>query len=158
MTTPDQDQKLCDNCHERPATCHICHSHSVQESKSLCRECFESSNPTVVSGITKEWGAGCRYCGGEPYSGGGHSPDGLSGTMKLSFMCKSCAEEYFRFLSQKLPGFGEPDMATEQVAEMRKHNMAGVFNETEEHMKKWVAERDSQWTPPKIARANRRPV
>jgi hypothetical protein len=144
MTPQDPDQKLCDNCHERPATCHICHGDSAHEGKSLCRECFESANLAVVSGMTKAWEAGCRYCGGEPYSGGGHSLDGLSGTMKMSFKCKSCTEEYFRFLRQKLPGFGNPDITTGQAAEMRKRDMAGVFIEVEEHMKKWVADRDSQ--------------
>lgn len=144
MATQDQDQKLCDRCHERPATCHICHGNSDREGESLCRECFELSNPAVTSGITKAWEAGCRYCGGEPYSGGGHSADGLGGNMKMSFMCKSCAAEYFGFLRKKLPGFGDPDITPEQVAEMRKHNIAGVFTETEAHMKKWVADRDSQ--------------
>ena len=59
-------------------------------------------------------------------------------------MCKSCADEYFRFLRQKLPGFGEPDLTTEQIAELRAHNIAGVLTEAQEHMKKWVAQRDSQ--------------
>jgi len=59
-------------------------------------------------------------------------------------MCKPCAEEYFRFLRQKLPGFGDPDITAEQIAEMQKHNIAGVLAEAKEHMKKWVKGRDSQ--------------
>jgi hypothetical protein len=59
-------------------------------------------------------------------------------------MCKPCAEEYSRFLRQRLPRFGDPDITTEQIAEMRKHNIAGVLTEAQEHMKKWVKERDSQ--------------
>jgi hypothetical protein len=94
--------------------------------------------------MTKAWEAGCRYCGGEPCSGGGHSADRLGSSMKMSFMCKPCADEYFGFLRRKLPGFGDPDITTEQVAEMRKHDIAGVLTETEAHMKKWVADRGSQ--------------
>jgi hypothetical protein len=67
----------------------------------------------------------------------------MRSSVKLSFMCKSCAEEYFRFLGRKLPGFGEPDITTEQIAEMRTRNIAGVLAEAQEHMKKWVTERDS---------------
>jgi hypothetical protein len=58
-------------------------------------------------------------------------------------MCKPCAEEYFRFLQQELPGFGEPEITAQQIAEFRRHNMAAVLTEADEHMKKWVAEQRS---------------
>ena len=128
---------LCDSCQEREATVHTTHCSNiagdVPRQQHLCGECFEASNPTQARELAEALQAGCRYCGGEPYSGGNHSPGGLSGTMKLSFKCKPCAEEYFRFLRQKLPGFGEPDITTGQIAEMRTRNIAGVLTERRAH-------------------------
>jgi len=63
--------------------------------------------------------------------------------MKLSFMCKSCAEEYFGFLRLKMPGFGSDTLTKEQADKLAKHAFAAILTESEEHMKKWVAERDS---------------
>jgi hypothetical protein len=113
MATQDQDQKLCDRCHERPATCHICHGNSAHEGESLCRECFELSNPTVTSGITKVWEAGCQYCGGPPVIGGADPLATIGGIHKLRCMCKPCSEEYHRFLQLKMPGFGTVTMTKE---------------------------------------------
>ena len=116
----------------------------VPKQRNLCEECFEASNPTQAHELAKALQAGCRYCGGEPYSGGGHSPDGLGGVRTLSFMCKPCAEEYFGFLRLKMPGFGSDTLTKEQAAKLAKHDFGAIFTEAEEHMKKWVAERDSQ--------------
>ena len=139
---------LCDICQKQDATTHETHctniAGDVPKARHLCDECFEASNLTQARELAKALQAGCRYCGGEPYTGGGHSPDGLSGTMKLSFMCKPCAEEYFRFLRQKLPGFGEPEITNEQIAEIRTHNMADVLTEAQGHIQKWVAEKNSK--------------
>jgi hypothetical protein len=134
--------------HKQEATRHETHLTNivgdVPKQRHLCEECFEASNPTQAHELTTALKAGCRYCGGEPYTGSGHSLDGLSGTMKLSFMCKPCAEEYFGFLRLKMPGFGSDTLTKEQVAKLAKYDKAAIFTEAEEHMKKWVAERDSQ--------------
>ena len=146
MTPEDQDQKLCDNCHERPATCHICHGNSAHKSKSLCRECFAASNPAMVSEMTKALEAGCRYCGGPPEIGGGGFGLGeFSGIRNvISFKCKPCSEEYHRYLQLKMPGFGTGSMTKEQLAKIKTYDIATMFTEAEEHMKKWVADRGSQ--------------
>jgi len=39
MSTQDEDQNLCDNCHERPATSHICNAGAAHKDRSLCRPC-----------------------------------------------------------------------------------------------------------------------
>jgi len=144
MATREQEQELCDRCHERPATCHICHGNSDREGESLCRECFEAANPSITNAMGKAWGAGCRYCGGKPYSGGGYSCDELGISIKMNFMCQPCAGEYFGFLNRKLPGFGNPDITAERAAELRKQDIAGVLAEAESHMKAWVADRGSE--------------
>ena len=137
---------LCEICHQREATCHInTIKDGVVTSRDLCDDCFAASNPTQAHELTTALKAGCRYCGGEPYtgSGSGHSLAELS-TTKLSFMCKPCAEEYFRFVRQRLPSFGDPDITNGQIAELRTHNIGEVLTEAKEHMKKWVAEKVSK--------------
>lgn len=41
MSTQDEEKKLCDNCHERPATSHICNAGDEHNHKdrSYCRPC-----------------------------------------------------------------------------------------------------------------------
>jgi hypothetical protein len=65
----------------------------------------------------------------------------MSGTRRISFMCKPCAEEHGRFLREKLPGFGDPSITDEQIGRIHASDTSAVFREAEEHMKKWVAER-----------------
>jgi hypothetical protein len=136
---------LCNICQEREATVHTTIiSGDVLRKGDLCEECFKASNPTQAHELTTALKAGCQYCGGEPFTGSGHSLDGLSGTMKPSFMCKPCAQEYSRLLRLKMPGFGSDTLTKEQAAKLAQYDFPAIFAEAEEHMKKWVAERDSQ--------------
>jgi hypothetical protein len=68
----------------------------------------------------------------------------MSGIHKVSMMCKACSEEYYRFLGQKWPGLGDPAITEGAVANIRKSDTAEVIREAEEHMKKWVADRNSK--------------
>ena len=86
----------------------------------------------------------CRYCGEEPFIGDGHTGVASKGLMKVSFLCKSCAQEYFQFLAVKMPNFGSETLTEEQAAELAKHDTATVFSETDAHMKKWLAERGNE--------------
>ena len=135
---------LCDACRRREATIHTTHIvGGVLTHSNLCESCFEGSKPTEASTLAAAVQAGCRYCGGEPYTGSGHSLGGTRSSSRPSFMCKPCAEEYFRFIRQELPFFGDPDITTEQIAELRTHNVTAVLAEADEHMKGWVAGRGS---------------
>ena len=134
----------CDICQEREATVHNSFIlGEVVKHSNLCEECFKASKPTEAHNLAAALQAGCRYCGGEPYTGSGHSLGGAFSPPKLSFMCKPCAKEYFRFIRQSLPHFGDADITTEQLGELRTHNIAEVLTEADEHMKKWVAGRSS---------------
>ncbi|HEY5505049.1 MAG TPA: hypothetical protein VIK28_07815 [Sedimentisphaerales bacterium] len=139
-----QDDMLCDICQKREATAHETHctniAGDIPKQSHLCDECLKASNPTQARELTTAFEAGCRFCGGKPYIGGSA---GLSGIHKMRFMCRPCAEEYHRFLGQKLPGFGSDTITTEQIAKIRTYDMSAVLMEVDEHMKKWVAERDS---------------
>jgi len=142
-----QNDMLCDLCQKREATVHTTHctniADDVPKQSHLCDECLESSNPAQVGELRNAFEAGCRYCGGRSDSGGFDPVAMLRGIREMSFTCRPCAEEYFRFLRQTLPGFGEATITTEQIAVIRTHNMAAVLMEADEHMKKWVADRGS---------------
>jgi len=98
----------------------------------------------VTSGITNVWAAGCQYCGGPTAIGGADPLATIGGIHKLRCMCRPCAEEYHRFLQLKMPGFGTLSMKKEQLAKMKTYDIPAIFTAAEEHIKKWVAERDSQ--------------
>jgi protein-arginine kinase activator protein McsA len=144
---------LCNKCQIRDATVHFTASSSASIKKlkytDLCQECFDATDfegkhllPTDIQSALK---AGCRFCGGEPCSGGLDPLAMLGGIRKMSVLCKPCAKEYFGFIRQKLPGFGDPDLTKEQmatlVADYKACNFPAVLAELEKHMKEWVAKR-----------------
>ena len=133
---------LCDICQQRKATVHATiMSGDVLKKSDLCDECFKTSKPNESGALATALQAGCRYCGGEPYGGGDHPIARLSGVRKVSFMCKPCTEEYYRFLRQKWPGFGETTITSEQIAKIHTSDISSILIETEDHMKKWVSEK-----------------
>ena len=147
---------LCNKCGTREATVHFttCSSRAVEEPThiDLCQECFEASDfdekralPADFAGVLQ---FGCRYCGGEFHSGGLDPLALCGGERKMNVLCKPCAEEYFGYIRSKLPGFGDPNLTTEQtamlVANLRACNFPATLAELEEHMKQWVAKRKSQ--------------
>jgi len=97
MTAPDQ--KMCDSCQERPATCHICYGHTG-ESKNLCETCYKASASPEESGFQKRMeelistGA-CRYCG-EPAKTGTF---GFSSTFgeEVELWCEQCRQDLADF-------------------------------------------------------------
>ena len=79
------------------------------------------------------------------HTAGGPDPIALlSGIQRVTMMCKPCSEEYYRFLGEKWPGLGNLAITEEQIANIRNSDTAEVFREAEEHMKKWVADRNSK--------------
>ena len=139
---------LCDLCKKREATVHttVCTSNAGDEPKrsDLCPECFESSYHPHANDITKVWAAGCQYCGGPPAIGGADPLATISGVPKLRCMCKPCGKEYHSFLQSKMPGFGTLTMTKAQLARMKTYDIPAIFAEADEHMRKWVKDRDSR--------------
>lgn len=148
---------LCVKCGIREATVHytVCASPAVEDPKHLdiCLECSATSDFKGVRELPTDFQAaleaGCRYCGGEFDSGGFDPLALLGGVRKMSVMCKFCAEEYYGFLSLKLPGFGDCDLTEEKAAVLvAKIKSCGGFPsilaELEEHMEQWKAKRKSQ--------------
>ena len=145
---------LCNKCQTRNATVHIniCTGDSDDEPKKMdfCQECFEAADFKEKSALPINFEdtlrAGCRFCGGEFYSGGMDLAALLGGVRKMNVLCKPCSEEYHRFLSLKLPGLGEPDRTKEQIAGLvaKAGELPVIIAELEIHMKQWVAKRKSQ--------------
>jgi len=135
---------LCEICHQREATCHL---NTIKDgavtTRDLCDECFAASNPTQAHELTTAMKTGCRYCGGEPFSGGYDPLALMGGTHRVSFMCEPCAKEHIRYLREKWPGFGDVGMTREQMSQVHASDIPAVFRDVEEHMKKWVADRGS---------------
>src|ERR1051326_760958 len=140
---------LCEKCNKQEAVVHITANWAgseVSKTINVCEDCFQSLHGLDgTPNMNAVFNARCRYCDGEPYSGGLDPLASLSGTRRISILCKSCSDEYFRFLRGKWPGFGDPDITDEQIAKVRGADIAAVFRGAEEHMKKWVAERNSKW-------------
>ena len=101
-----RNDMLCEICQQREATVHETQiAGDVLKSRNLCEPCYQATEPAQATNLGEALKSGCRYCGGEPYSGGGSSLPGRAG--EISFMCKPCTEEYCRFLDSKIPGFNE---------------------------------------------------
>jgi len=136
---------LCDLCQKREATVHetICTNlaSDVPKRRDLCAECFEAAKSSETDPLAAMSQASCRYCGGKPVVSGSWSPATGGG----NYHCRRCADEVSRFLDQKWPGFLEcartATVTPELIATIRKCGTA-VHAELEEHMKKWVSERE----------------
>jgi protein-arginine kinase activator protein McsA len=140
---------LCEICQEREATVHNTEiAGDVLKTRDLCDQCFQATEPEQASGLGAALKAGCRYCGGEPYAGGGAPLPDPTGAREISFMCRPCWEEYYRFFDHKIPGFVEcartATVTDDLIAKMRACDMSAVFAEIEVHMKTWVAQRRTQ--------------
>jgi protein-arginine kinase activator protein McsA len=140
---------LCEICKKREAAIPLDQTDgSVVEHSHLCEECFEASHPTLGRGVGAVWQAGCKYCGGEPAIGGLDPFAALSGTSKMSVMCKPCADEFYRFLDHKWPSFNEcartATVTPELIATIKRCDTTAVIRESEEHMRKWIENKHSK--------------
>jgi len=132
-------QILCEVCHERPATHHICEG-GTGKSSEFCDECFQSSAPPeIIQSALETRDAHCQYCGGQPCAGGTDFLALITGVQKMKFMCMPCSMEHNRFLQQQLQPDASRLSQQEQLALLRK-----LDRDADEHMKKWVADRGSQ--------------
>jgi hypothetical protein len=91
----DQDQKLCDNCHERPATNHISHGGRDGEGRSLCQICLLQDSE--VGGLMQRFNetvrvGHCKYCGAPAETAFGGSSSFLGDHFNL--VCKTCFDDY----------------------------------------------------------------
>jgi hypothetical protein len=94
----DQDQKLCDNCHERLATNHICHGHGG-EGWSLCQVCLLQDSE--VGGLMQRFNEAvrvgqCKYCGAPAETGFGGGFSLVVGD-HFNLVCMACYGDLAEF-------------------------------------------------------------
>ena len=131
---------LCQNCHEREATCHVVAiADGVSRSRDLCNECFEAESPEAKERASEARAAHCQYCGGQPCAGGTDFLVLMTGVQQMKYMCMPCLMEHNRYIQQQLQQEDSGLSQQEQLAALRTLNIAA-----DKHMKQWVSERDSQ--------------
>ena len=111
----------------------------VMTSRDLCIECHEASSPEAREFSAAQRDACCEYCGGQPCAGGTDVLALCTGVQKLKFMCMPCSMEHNRFVQQHLQQGASGLSRQQQLAVLRK-----LDQEADEHMKRWVSERDSR--------------
>jgi hypothetical protein len=94
----DREQKLCDRCHKRPATSHICYGHGG-EGRSLCVICIRED--LEVGGLTQRFDEAvrvghCKYCGAPAETAFGGSSSVLGDHFNL--VCKTCFDDLSEFV------------------------------------------------------------
>jgi protein-arginine kinase activator protein McsA len=130
---------LCQNCHQREATCHVNEINQIEgviTSKDLCGECHEASSPEAREFSAAQRNARCQYCGGQPCAGGTDFLALITGVQKLKFMCMPCSMEHNRYTRQQLRPDASGLSQQEQLDLLRK-----LDNDADKHMKQWVLKR-----------------
>ena len=140
----DQDQKLCDSCHERPGTNQICYGGHADEGRSLCDICLKQD--LEVGGLMKRFNEAvrvgyCKYCGApaETAFGGSSSFQGDH----FNLVCMTCFYDLSDFVRRPenailfTPGdeVAPPKMAT---------HLADFQRRQDEFIKQRVLERGSK--------------
>jgi hypothetical protein len=131
-------QKLCDACHERLATAHICDG-NTGGSRDLCDTCFEASAPEELrQSAAAARTAHCQYCAGQPCAGGTDLFAMAAGIQQTRYMCMPCTQEYLRYNQQELERVPADLSQPEQLAAI-----GALLDKADEHMKQWVSQRGS---------------
>ncbi len=106
---PDQEQKVCDVCHQFPAIYHMCDAHTGV-TRSRCLKCFEQTASPAELESYRESGqmfrhAKCKYCGA-PAVGGAVSGwtnfdmPGFKGKEESEFWCEFCRLDMVEFANR----------------------------------------------------------
>jgi protein-arginine kinase activator protein McsA len=86
---------LCQNCHEREATCHaVAIADGVSRSRDLCNECFEAESPEAKERASEARAAHYQYCGGQLCAGGTDFLVLMTGVQQMKYMCMPCSMEH----------------------------------------------------------------
>jgi len=117
-----QEQKLCEVCHERPATHHACYGHTG-ETRDLCMTCFERTASATELETFRNFGqlirnGKCKYCGAPAVGGcGGLSIPGVM-EEQAELWCEQCRLDLVEFGDRpenKIPDFPLDDEAAQAL-------------------------------------------
>jgi hypothetical protein len=141
----DQEQKVCDVCHERPATHHTCYGHTG-ETRDLCMTCFEqTASPAELESYRQSEqmlrNAKCKYCGAPAV--GGSLSCGIPGVMdeQNEFWCEPCRLDLVEFASRPENAIPDFDVADEARLDEESQRLAERTRRQEEFMRQRVRER-----------------
>lgn len=145
MSSPNQ--LLCDKCHQRPATCHICYAHTG-EKKDLCENCYaEIASPEELASsrhVRDSIQRGkCSYCG-EPAVGGSGGIMPLLGE-QLHLWCEQCRQDLVEFAQRPENAVPKEFPVADQAGMKRlAQQFADRERRQEEFMKQRLLERKSK--------------
>jgi len=141
---PGEGIILCDACHKRQVTCHVCEVDDAgMRTVDLCNECFEAHQPAERKVLSQALAAArCKYCGKGPCVDWNSLTNVfgvvVAGSSATGFLCEPCTEEYNRFLLKEMEGLARNLSEAEGAAEMQRLRESG-----EKHMLEWVAKKRS---------------
>jgi protein-arginine kinase activator protein McsA len=139
-------QKVCDICHQRPATLHLCDGHTG-ETRDLCVTCFEhSASPEELEShrhFEEVMRTGkCQYCGAPAVCGSMSSV--ISGVKEeeTHLVCEQCSQDLVEFTRHEEKVSPE-DFDIEDETKMEKilEQLAERERRKEEFMRQRVKER-----------------
>ena len=141
----DEEQKVCDVCHERPATHHTCYGHTG-ETRDLCMTCFEqSASPAELESYRQSMEVirtgKCKYCGAPAV--GGSTGFSIPGVMEeqSDLWCEPCRLDLVEFASRpenEIPDFPFEDEAAQERASQL---LAERESRQQEFMRQRISER-----------------
>jgi hypothetical protein len=142
LPMPRERIKLCDACHKREATCHLCEgADGSMRPLDLCNQCFEDREPAEQKRLRQAaQRARCKYCGGGPCVEWNFLTN-LFGVVvtdgaPTGFLCASCTEEYNQFLAHEMEGLPQGLSEAEEYATAERLRESG-----DKHMLEWLARR-----------------
>lgn len=142
-----RDQKLCERCHKRLATFHICYGHTG-ESKHLCEQCYrESASPEELASsdhfrdIVRN--GKCKFCGQPAVGGSGGSLEALIGREPFLW-CEPCRRDLVEFWQRRENAMPEWPFDDKAAQERVSKQMADRERRQEEFMRQRVSERRSK--------------
>jgi hypothetical protein len=140
----DQDQKLCDRCHERPATSHICYGHGG-ESRSLCQICLRQD--LEIGGLIQRFDESvrvghCKYCGAPAETGWGGSSSILGENFNL--VCMACFDDLAAFARRPENAISDFTPGDEVALRRAAEHLADMEKRQDEFIRRRVLERKSK--------------
>ena len=137
-----EEQKICEMCHERPATCHICYGHTGA-TRDLCEPCYKQS--TEAAGFQRHLDelirtGTCEYCGAPAKTGSFSFSSVLMEESEL--WCQACGEDLAEFARRPENALPEDFPFDDEAAQQRlSEQMADRERREAEFMKQRVSER-----------------
>jgi protein-arginine kinase activator protein McsA len=127
---------LCEKCHKREATIHICSfMDGVKQTRDICNDCVDScATPEEAAFVASVRGAYCDFCGAPANMGGTDHFAPLIGDQHLIHYCFGCSKEYNRYTSSAIGRMPKNLSREQEIDALRK-----LRQDARKHMKDWLS-------------------